>query len=88
MVSHFHYDPVWWNTQAAYTETSKKGGQPWAADFQTHSFDLVKAHLDAARRDPDYAFVLAELDYLKPYWDTYPEDRRTSAPPRRRNGGS
>ncbi|HWM00716.1 MAG TPA: hypothetical protein VNP92_00100, partial [Actinophytocola sp.] len=19
MVSHFHYDPVWWNTQAAYT---------------------------------------------------------------------
>ena len=28
-----------------------------------------------ARRDPDYAFVLAELDYLKPYWDAYPEDR-------------
>jgi alpha-mannosidase len=75
MVSHFHYDPVWWNTQAAYTETWKKAGQPWAADFQTHSFDLVRAHLDAARRDPDYAFVLAELDYLKPYWDTYPEDR-------------
>ena len=21
MISHFHYDPVWWNTQAAYTET-------------------------------------------------------------------
>ncbi len=75
MVSHFHYDPVWWNTQAAYTETWKKVGQPWAADFQTHSFALVKAHLDVARRDPDYAFVLAELDYLKPYWDTYPEDR-------------
>ena len=28
-----------------------------------------------ARRDPDYKFVLAELDYLKPYWDAYPEDR-------------
>ena len=28
-----------------------------------------------ARRDPDYKFVLAELDYLKPYWDVYPEDR-------------
>ena len=27
------------------------------------------------RRDPDYKFVLAELDYLKPYWDVYPEDR-------------
>ena len=21
MISHFHYDPVWWNTQAAYTES-------------------------------------------------------------------
>ena len=28
-----------------------------------------------ARREPDYKFVLAEVDYLKPYWDTHPEDR-------------
>src|SRR5262245_37191653 len=21
LISHFHYDPVWWNTQAAYTES-------------------------------------------------------------------
>lgn len=75
MVSHFHYDPVWWNTQAAYTETWKKTDDPWVGVFQTHSFALVKSHLDAARRDPDYAFVLAELDYLKPYWNTFPEDR-------------
>ena len=27
LVSHFHYDPVWWNTQAAYTET-------WGATIQ------------------------------------------------------
>ncbi len=33
------------------------------------------SHLEMARRDPDYKFVLAELDYLKPYWDAYPEDR-------------
>ena len=33
------------------------------------------AHLEMARRDPDYKFVLAEVDYLKPYWDTHPEDR-------------
>ncbi|MFD0854770.1 glycoside hydrolase, partial [Actinomadura adrarensis] len=39
------------------------------------AFDLVRAHLDAARRDEDYKFVLAEVDYLKPYWDAYPEDR-------------
>jgi multiple sugar transport system permease protein len=30
---------------------------------------------DAARRDEDYKFVLAEVDYLKPYWDVFPEDR-------------
>ena len=28
-----------------------------------------------ARREPEYKFVLAEVDYLKPYWDTHPEDR-------------
>jgi alpha-mannosidase len=74
MVSHFHYDPVWWNTQAAYTET-------WGTDRRFRSLRqepglaLVKAHLEIARRDADYKFVLAEVDYLKPYWDTFPEDR-------------
>ena len=77
MVSHFHYDPVWWNTQAAYTS-------PWgllAADgttrrlYEGNGFALVDAHLDLARHDPDYAFVLAEIDYLKPYFDTHPERR-------------
>ncbi len=73
MISHFHYDPVWWNTQAAYTSL-------WAEDppgrcRQTNGFDLVRAHLDMARREPEYKFVLAEVDYLKPFWDTHPEDR-------------
>jgi alpha-mannosidase len=74
MISHFHYDPVWWNTQAAYTEawgTSHEFRMP----FQEPGLALVKAHLEMARRDPDYKFVLAELDYLKPYWAVYPEDR-------------
>ena len=74
MVSHFHYDPVWWNTQAAYTETWGAAIQ-YRAPFQEPGLALVKAHLEMARRDPDYKFVLAELDYLKPYWDVYPEDR-------------
>jgi len=39
------------------------------------AFELVALHLDEARRDPDYKFVLAEIDYLKPYLDTHPEDR-------------
>ncbi|HEY7486723.1 MAG TPA: glycoside hydrolase family 38 C-terminal domain-containing protein [Streptosporangiaceae bacterium] len=77
MVSHFHYDPVWWNTQAGFTETwydlpAAEGLRPPVVKT---AFDLVRAHLDAARHDPDYRFVLAELDYLKPHWDAFPEDR-------------
>ena len=74
LVSHFHYDPVWWNTQAAYTETWGATIQ-YRSPFQEPGLALVKSHLEMARRDPDYKFVLAELDYLKPYWDAYPEDR-------------
>ncbi|MGH3877703.1 MAG: glycoside hydrolase family 38 C-terminal domain-containing protein [Actinophytocola sp.] len=77
LVSHFHYDPVWWNTQAAYTiawdeldfPSSHRGAR------QLAGFDLVRAHLDLALAEPAYKFVLAEVDYLKPYWDTYPADR-------------
>src|SRR5262245_28517739 len=46
MVNHFHYDPVWWNTQAAYTsdwdrlDTAASGGPP----RQQSGFVLMKAH--------------------------------------------
>lgn len=73
MVSHFHYDPVWWNTQAAYTSTWTE--DPPGQCRQTNGFELVSAHLEAARREPEYKFVLAEVDYLKPFWDTHPEER-------------
>ncbi|MEO6090896.1 MAG: glycoside hydrolase family 38 C-terminal domain-containing protein [Umezawaea sp.] len=77
MVSHFHYDPVWWNTQGGFTETwlDLPGAQEKRMPFQLSAFDLVRAHLDAAREDDDYRFVLAEVDYLKPHWDTFPGDR-------------
>ncbi|HUK69889.1 MAG TPA: glycoside hydrolase family 38 C-terminal domain-containing protein [Streptosporangiaceae bacterium] len=76
MVSHFHYDPVWWNTQAQFTESrlllpDENGKMP---DSRT-AFELVGLHLDMALQDPDYKFVLAEIDYLKPYFDTHPERR-------------
>jgi alpha-mannosidase len=76
MVSHFHYDPVWWNTQGQYTESriflpDADGSLP---DART-AFELVRLHLEAARHDPDYKFVLAEIDYLKPHFDAHPEDR-------------
>jgi alpha-mannosidase len=79
MVSHFHYDPVWWNTQAAYTVAWDRldfPGSPRGAR-QMAGFDLVKAHLAIALAEPVYRFVLAEVDYLKPYWDAHPEDRAT-----------
>jgi alpha-mannosidase len=76
MVSHFHYDPVWWSTQGQFTEArlvlpDEDGKLP----DQRTAFELVQVHLEKARRDPDYKFVLAELDYLKPYFDTCPRDR-------------
>ncbi len=73
MISHFHYDPVWWNTQGAYTSLWTE--DPPGKARQTNAFELVHAHLEMARREPEYKFVLAEVDYLKPYWDTHPEDR-------------
>lgn len=73
MISHFHYDPVWWNTQGAYTSVWHE--EPPGRARQNNGFALVAAHLEMARRDPDYKFVLAEVDYLKPYFDTHPEDR-------------
>jgi alpha-mannosidase len=76
MVSHFHYDPVWWNTQGQFTEARlslpDEGGR--LPDVRS-AFELVGAHLDKARRDADYKFVLAEIDYLKPYFDAFPQDR-------------
>jgi alpha-mannosidase len=76
MVAHFHYDPVWWSTQGQFLQTrlllpDDRGELP---EVRT-AFELVRLHLDAARRDPDYKFVLAEIDYLKPHFDAYPEDR-------------
>ncbi|MGH3231276.1 MAG: glycoside hydrolase, partial [Streptosporangiaceae bacterium] len=76
MVSHFHYDPVWWSTQGQFTESriflpDADGRVPDARV----AFELVRLHLEEARRDPDYKFVLAEIDYLKPHFDAHPEDR-------------
>ncbi|HEY6314373.1 MAG TPA: glycoside hydrolase family 38 C-terminal domain-containing protein [Streptosporangiaceae bacterium] len=76
MVSHFHYDPVWWNTQGQFAEArlslpDEDGQMP---DVRA-AFELVGVHLDKARKDSDYKFVLAEIDYLKPYFDAFPQDR-------------
>jgi hypothetical protein len=46
MVCHFHFDPVWWNSQANYTEDwpePVKAAHPYL-DFQAAAFDVVSAH--------------------------------------------
>jgi alpha-mannosidase len=78
MVPHFHYDPVWWNSQAGYLaiwDDLPGVAQEHRSPPQRAVVELVRAHMDAARLDQDYKFVLAELDYLKPYWDAFPWDR-------------
>ena len=54
MVSHFHYDPVWWATQAGYT--SGWDELLWALErretFQHTGLTLVEAHLERARSTP------------------------------------
>jgi len=76
MVSHFHYDPVWWSTQGQFLESRLllPGEEGELPEVRT-AFELVTLHLAEARRDPDYKFVLAEIDYLKPHFDAHPEDR-------------
>jgi alpha-mannosidase len=76
MVSHFHYDPVWWSTQGQFLQSRVflPGPDGQLPEVRT-AFELVRLHLAEARRDPDYKFVLAEIDYLKPHFDAYPEDR-------------
>ncbi|MER7176457.1 glycoside hydrolase [Streptomyces mesophilus] len=80
LVPHFHYDPMWWNTQAAYTalwDTPQRDGEPEKGWEYTGvpAFTLVPLHLQQAADDPSYRFVLSEIDYLKPFWDTHPEHR-------------
>ena len=77
LVSHFHYDPVWWNTQAGYTATWELQGNDGSTRpvWEHNGFNLVRAHIEMAIADEDYTFVLAEVDYLKPFWDLHPEYR-------------
>jgi alpha-mannosidase len=82
LVPHFHFDPVFWATQATYVSE-------WSRSAESHeqtrnhaekglpAFDLIRLHIARAERDPDYRFVLAEIDYLQPFWDSFPEFRTT-----------
>lgn len=62
LTPHFHYDPVFVEDQNTYTDVG---------------FDRCRRFLDALKLDPDYHVVFSEIDYLKPYFDAFPEERAT-----------
>jgi alpha-mannosidase len=64
----FHYDPVWWNTQAHYTETGYRMG-----DTVGPGLTLVESYLRKCFEDRDYTVALHQLPYLKTYLEAHPD---------------
>lgn len=56
----FHVDPVYLQDQRGYSKVTLAN---------------VSQYLQSLRADPKYGVYLSEIDYLKPYLDTHPEDR-------------
>ena len=83
MISHFHYDPVWWNTQAAYTSVWTE--DPPGRCRQTHSFDLVAAIFGEMSAVSRIIYVLVGLSAL---WQLVPFFRSLSAGEVRAERGS
>ncbi len=63
----FHYDPVWWNTQAHYTETGYRLGSEVGPGLT-----LVEEYLRKLREDEDYKVALHQLPYLKSFVEARP----------------
>lgn len=62
LAPHFHYDPMWWNTQAAYTALWGAPLKPGEAErgwecTGVPAFTLIPLHLQQAREDPAYRFA-------------------------------
>lgn len=60
LTPHFHYDPVFQEDQNDYTDVG---------------FDRVRRFSQCLRDDPYYDVVFSEIDYLKPYFDVFPDER-------------
>lgn len=57
---HFHYDPIFVEDQNTYTDIG---------------IDRCRRYLKCIKEDPGCAAVFSEIDYLKPFYDTFPEER-------------
>jgi len=62
VLSSFHFDTTYHEEQRVYA---------------MGAFDLVRQYCRLHRTDPLFRSIISEVDYLKPYFDVYPEDRET-----------
>ena len=62
MMTSFHFDTTYHEEQRVYA---------------MGAFDIVRSYLEMHRKDPNFRSIISEVDYLKPYFDVYPEDRDT-----------
>ena len=68
LIPGFHYDPVWWNTQANYTETGLL-----LDSHQAAGHTLVSEYLRKLAEDPTSTAALHQLPYLKTFLEAHPE---------------
>ena len=62
VLSSFHFDTTYHEEQRVYA---------------MGAFDIVRQYCRLHRADPLFRSIISEVDYLKPYFDVYPEDRET-----------
>lgn len=67
LVPGFHFDPVWWNTQANYTEAGARMGTDVAPGHT-----LVGEYMEACSNDPRLRVALHDLPYLKTFLEARP----------------
>lgn len=60
LVPGFHVDPIWLQSQAGYQELT---------------FSNLEQHLRAVEADSSFQVFLHEIPYLKPYYDSHPQER-------------
>ncbi|MGI6459406.1 MAG: glycoside hydrolase family 38 C-terminal domain-containing protein [Candidatus Hydrogenedentales bacterium] len=62
VLTSFHFDTTYHEEQRVYA---------------MGAFDIVRQYCRLHRADPQFRSTLSEVDYLKPYFDLFPEDRET-----------
>jgi hypothetical protein len=60
VLSSFHFDTTYTQEQRVYA---------------MGAFDIMRSYCDLHRQDPYFKSTISEIDYLKPYFDVFPEDR-------------